>query len=185
MLPGWGGCPGISSGLTFYNSLLIVCWKCQIGWQKSHLFIPFLRFSRFQCRNLRKPGNVASAFIRYFTIPLISFISGLSWISLSRSSTDLANTSPVLDSIQGYRWLSGVTWARRPLCHFRPASRKERTAAAFVIPPFLLWVAKIQVWEHEASTPSNYVSLIWPKLWGKNIQDVLELMELKEDQWKK
>lgn len=60
----------------------------------SHLSIPPPGFTAGTSGNW---WNLSTALVCYFPIPLISFISGLSWISLSRRSTNLANTSPMLD----------------------------------------------------------------------------------------
>lgn len=181
MLPGWGVRPSISDSLHLLPQCLLKTSEYN-GRNPiySYLFFPSPGFTAGSSGNW---WNLSTAFVCYFTIPFISFIRGLSWISLSHCSTNVANTSPVLDSFQGYRWLSRVTWARRPLCHFHPASR-ERTAAAFVISPSLCCSVSdgnpgLGAWSlHTFTLCQTYLS----QTVGKSIQ---ELMELKEDRQEK
>lgn len=104
-------------------------------------------------------GKAFTAFIRYFSMSLISFISGLSWISPSCSRRNLANTNP------GAGLVSRVSLSKRgylrstPIMSFSPCFKKRKDSCSFCHPTISL--------SHWAGRSKFGIKLIWPKLWEK------------------
>lgn len=107
-----------------------------------------------------KLGKAFRAFIRYFSMSLISFISGLSWISPSCSRRNLANTNPFRIGLVSRVSLSERGYlSSTPIMSFSPCFKKRKDSCSFCHPtsPF----------PTERRRSKFGTELIWPKLWEK------------------
>lgn len=139
-LPGWGTWPGMSGDRDVY-----------LGWTVRNHVDSDVSFPPpgFFDGTSGKLGKAFTAFIHYFSMSLISFISGLSWISPSCSHRNLANTNP------GAGLVSRVSLSERgylsstPIMSFSPCFKKRKDSCSFCHPTISLshWSKKIPVWD--------------------------------------
>lgn len=106
-----------------------------------------------------KLGKAFTAFIGYFSMSLISFISGLSWISPSCSRRNLANTNPGAGLVSRVSLSERSYLSSTPIMSFSPCFKKRKDSCSFCHPtsPF----------PTEQRRSKFGIKLIWPKLWEK------------------